>query len=184
MIEIWKPVVGYETDYEVSDLGRVRSIDRLKVYPRRDQYSGRDLLVTRRHRGKMLRPGRKPSGHVSVMLGRGNSIDVHVIVLRTFVGPCPDGCEGLHGDDHPANNKLSNLRWGTRSENLHDAVRNGKKPVGEEHYRAKLTAADIPIIRAQCSGPRGCIAALARKYEVSESSIRQVRDGRAWSHVQ
>jgi hypothetical protein len=127
VIEEWRPVVGFEREYEVSNLGRVRSVDRVKVYKRIDQYSGRTLTVSRLHKGRHLRPGRKPSGHLSVALGKGNSRDVHVIVLEAFVGPKPEGEEGRHYDDDPSNNVTNNLLWGTRSENLFDAIRNGKR---------------------------------------------------------
>lgn len=50
---------------------------------------------------------------------------VHRLVMEAFVGPCPEGLEVLHWDDNPANNHLSNLRYGTRSENVKDRVRNG-----------------------------------------------------------
>lgn len=50
---------------------------------------------------------------------------VHQLVLLTFVGPCPQGRECLHRDGNPQNNCLSNLAWGTRSENRSDAIRHG-----------------------------------------------------------
>lgn len=58
------------------------------------------------------------SGHVSVAVGKGNSRQVHALVLLAFVGPYPAGCEILHLDGNPTNNTLTNLRYGTRSENL------------------------------------------------------------------
>lgn len=127
MTERWLPVVGFEAMYEVSDLGQVRSLDRILPYERTDQYSGRILSVQRKRKGQLLRPGRKSSGHLSVALGRGRSVDVHILVLTAFVGRCPDGYEALHDNDIPSDNRLANLRWGTRSENLHDAIRNGRR---------------------------------------------------------
>lgn len=126
-MERWLQVVGFEGMYEVSSLGRVRSVDRILPYERTDQYSGRKITVERHRKGQLLRPGRKPSGHVSVALGRGNSQDVHVLVLTAFRGPCPDGCEALHWNDISDDNRLANLRWGTRSQNMHGAIRNGRR---------------------------------------------------------
>ena len=106
MDEIWKPVLGYEGQYEVSDKGRIKSY--------------------RRHKeGQILRPGCMPQGHLSVALGRKNSQCVHKLVLNAFVGVAPDGYECLHANGNPADNRLENLRWGTRSENIRDAVRHG-----------------------------------------------------------
>ena len=182
MHEEWRAIPGFEGAYEVSSHGRVRSLDRELVYERIDHYSGRRIRITKNLKGRVLRPGRQGSGHLSVVLGRAaGSYLVHVLVLMAFVGPCPTGCESLHRDDVPSNNELPNLRWGTRSENLHDAVANGKKPIGENVRNAKLTSADIPEIRELL--PVISLAEIARKYDVAEATIRQIKTGRSWSHA-
>lgn len=179
--ERWLPVVGQEGKYEVSDQGRVRSLDTVQVYSRRDQYSGTMITVERKRLGRVLRPAPKLSGHVSVVLGRGNSRLVHALVLAAFVGPRPEGMESLHRNGNPADNRLENLRYGTRSENLLDAVEHGAKPVGSRHHQAKLTENDIPIIRdlLKTNGP----SAIGRMFGVNETTIRQVRDCICWKHV-
>lgn len=106
MKEIWKAIPGYEGQYEVSDLGRVKSYRRYKE-------------------GRILRPGRMPQGHLSVALGRRNSQCVHKLVLLAFVGPAPLNHECLHANGIPSDNRLENLRWGTRTENILDAVKHG-----------------------------------------------------------
>ena len=106
MGEIWKPIPGYEGLYEVSDRGQVRTF-------------------RRGANGRLLKPGRMPQGHLSVALGRGNSQCVHKLVLLAFVGPPPFRCECLHKNGNPSDNQLQNLRWGTRSENIKDAVKHG-----------------------------------------------------------
>lgn len=120
--EEWRGVVGHP-GYEVSNFGRVRSLDRVKEYERRDHYSGAIIRVRRRHKGKVLAPGTVKSGHQLVVL-HGESVCVHVLALEAFVGPCPLGMECCHWDDDPANNRIDNLRWGTRADNLADYVRN------------------------------------------------------------
>lgn len=180
--ERWLPVQGHEGTYEVSDRGRVRSLDRVQEYERVDAYSGDIIRVRRRLKGCVLQPAPSSSGHLTVVIHPDGTKQVHALVLEAFIGPCPDGHEGCHADDVPWNNRLENLRWGTRSDNLNDAVRNGGKAVGEEHQNAKLRESDIPTIRAEASsGPRGTIARLAREHGVAESTIRQVRDGRSWN---
>lgn len=134
MTEIWKPVVGFEKQYEVSDQGRVRSLDRAQIYTRKDQYSGRDIEVVRRLKGKILRPGKNDSGHVTVAIGKGNSKQVHRLVLEAFVGPCPEGEECLHGPAGPDKNFLTNIRWGDRSQNIRDDLDRGVRRQGENHH--------------------------------------------------
>ena len=119
-MEIWKDVPGYEGQYQVSDHGRVKSLDRDIV-----QMSRWGTLYMKSVKGVMLRPGRMPAGHVSVSLGRNNSQCVHKLVLLAFVGPAPGGHECLHDNGDPSDNRLSNLRWGTRGDNIRDAVRHG-----------------------------------------------------------
>lgn len=180
-VERWKPIPGYEGVYEVSDLGRVRSLDRIEEYQRIDQYSGRIITVHRRRRGKVLRPGRMSGGHLSVALGRGGTRTVHSLVLEAFVGPCPPGMECLHRNGKHQDNRFENLRWGTRSENLHDAVRHGHKPIGEAVHSAKLTREQVKEIREKFGAMS--YAAIAREYGVTDSAIRSIKYGRTWANV-
>ena len=119
-MEIWRDVLGYEGMYQVSDEGRVRSLDREIC-----QMSRWGTPYIKKIKGVMLRPGRMPAGHLSVSLGKNNSQCVHKLVLLAFVGPTPKGHECLHGNGDPSDNRLANLRWGTRADNIRDAVRHG-----------------------------------------------------------
>ncbi len=121
----WRPVVGYEGLYEVSNTGRVRSVARVVVYTH--HRSGKP--VRRAFPAVERVVGVHPSGHRQVTLSREGRVwtwTVHTLVLRAFVGPCPPGLEGLHDDGDPANNHVGNLSWGTRSENMLDRVRHGR----------------------------------------------------------
>ena len=96
--ERWRTYPGWPS-WEVSDYGRVRRVvkqSRSEGYP----------SVTLRERG---RPAKR--------------VRVHTMVLEAFRGPRPPGLEALHGDDCETNNRLTNLRWGTRTENLADRRR-------------------------------------------------------------
>ncbi len=123
MPEIWKPIPGFEDRYEVSNQGRVRSIDR------RVRLVAHGKETTRLARGRLLRPGLCRSGHLSVALGKGNSRLVHQLVLEAFVGPRPARQEVLHLNHNPKDNQLSNLRYGTRSENIRMDYEAGNRSV-------------------------------------------------------
>ena len=129
--EHWKPVVGYEGIYEVSDQGRVRGMERADSIGR--PLSGKNLAqnVTRR-------------GYRTVCLCRDgirSTKRVHRLVLEAFVGPCPEGMECCHWDDNPTNNALTNLRWDTTIENARDRFRNsGYRNIGDiGRYNARKT---------------------------------------------
>lgn len=114
--ERWLPVVGYEGLYEVSDQGRVRSLDMIDS-------------MRRKHKGRVLVsiPVNK-QGHLIVNLhknGQQTMFLVHRLVMAAFVGPCPAGQEVRHLNDMPTDNALENLAYGTRAENMADMVRNG-----------------------------------------------------------
>ncbi|EJD0489927.1 NUMOD4 motif-containing HNH endonuclease [Salmonella enterica] len=123
MSEIWKPAPGFEDRYEVSNQGRVRSIDR------RVRLVAHGKETTRFAKGQLLRAGTCRSGHLSVALGKGNSRMVHQLVLEAFVGPRPAGQEVLHLNHNPKDNRLSNLKYGTRSENIRMDYEAGKRRV-------------------------------------------------------
>lgn len=127
MVEQWLPVVGYEGYYEVSDQGRVRSVPRVT---RRG--NGRPMSI----RGTVRKQSTMPKGHKSVTLVRDKQLrtfTVHKLVLLAFKGAAEEGqmCRHLNGD--PTDNRLSNLAWGTGSENQNDAVRHGS------HYLSQKT---------------------------------------------
>lgn len=117
-IEEWRAVPGYEGIYEVSDAGRVRSLDRVTN-------DGKRL------RGQSIKAFQMPTGHMRVALGRNGTkrtLKIHRLVLLAFVGPPPSGTEALHRDGDAGNNSLTNLRWGTKSENCRDQLRHGTHP--------------------------------------------------------
>lgn len=123
MSENWRSVAGLEGLYEVSDLGSVRSLDRIVRYP-----DGRRSYLKP---GRILRTSfNKDDGYFHVALYRDGKCCyrglVHVLVLETFVGPRPPGLEARHLNGHGADNRLTNLAWGTSSENTHDLVRHGR----------------------------------------------------------
>jgi hypothetical protein len=119
-IEEWRPVVGWEGSYEVSNYGRVRSIDR--VVTRRDGGEAR-------FKGQMLTLYRSPGHYFRVALPRSGGGQqwacVHKLVLDAFVGPRPVGLVACHNDGDHCNNHVSNLRWDTYSSNSYDKVKHG-----------------------------------------------------------
>lgn len=125
--ERWAPVPGFEGRYEASDMGRVRSLDRIIETRNGSRWKPGEPGVPgiRRLKGRVLKPGRLGSAHLHVVLEGGVDRTVHSLVLDSFVGPCPPGMMARHLNDDPSDNRLENLCWGTRSENSHDAVANG-----------------------------------------------------------
>lgn len=120
--EIWLPVVGYDGLYEVSNLGRVRSLDHYA--PHNTAASGVQFV-----RGRVLKTtiyGSPPRVTVTLWRDREQRTRlVHHLVLEAFVGPRPVGTEGCHWDGDATNNRLGNLRWDSHIKNEADKARHG-----------------------------------------------------------
>lgn len=127
MTEIWKSIVGYEGYYEVSNFGRVRSVDRIATDGSRRRGRLRKLVPVGHWRDKYL----------TVVLSRGSKVrcvQVHVEVLNAFRGLRQQGQETRHLDGNSQNNRLRNLRWGTPEQNMADKFAHGRIPRGRTHW--------------------------------------------------
>lgn len=118
--EIWLPVPGYEGFYSASDLGRIRSEAHIVMRGNGIKYTVRSKILA------------CPPNHDGYPFFRAHRDDrptlsmyVHDAVLAAHRGPKPDGLEVRHLDDVKSNCALSNLEYGTRTQNSLDAVRNG-----------------------------------------------------------
>jgi hypothetical protein len=117
--ELWRPIPGYEGAYEVSDHGRVRSLDR-------EVYAGRGR--TRKSVGRVL-SAHFGDHYVKVRLklhGSGRTWNVHTLVALAFIGPKPEGMEVCHGNGDAHDNRAANLRYDTHSANGRDRTLHGR----------------------------------------------------------
>lgn len=119
MNEVWLPVQGYEGAYEVSNLGRVRSLVRTIVQPAKN-----GSVATHTYGGKVLSPVKQSNGYLTVNLC-GRLHTVHRIVARAFVSNPDDMPQVNHIDGNKANNHADNLEWCTASQNTRHAVAMG-----------------------------------------------------------
>lgn len=128
MVERWRPVVGFEDAYEVSDLGNVRSVERTVI-----RRNGRPHRV----RSKVRAAKTTQKGYRNVTLirdAKSTSHMVHKLVALAFIGPKPSPDHMIrHLNGVPADNRAGNLAWGTASENQLDALLHGT------HHQAAKT---------------------------------------------
>lgn len=171
MIENWKAIPGFEGHYEVSDLGRVRSLDR-EVFSAGN--NGRRAYRSLRE-GVVLSAGRTASGHYTVALTRGaGSFYVHRLVMLAFVGEPPQDHEVCHANGDPADNRLENLRYDTRSANNIDASKQGA--------RGRLTEEQVRQCRAAVGVP-GALTAFAKEWNVGLTCLSNAAHGRTYRWV-
>lgn len=179
-MEEWRPVVGFEGRYEISNLGNVRSVRRKVWVTRR----GRTYAV---HKGgRPLKAHEDRGGYLRLSLRVGSKCHlrfVHCLVCEAFHGPRPLGHEAAHNDGTRTKNRADNLRWATPKENAADRLLHGTDGTGEKNPRALLTEADVREIRRRYVMRYGAIAALAREYGVDRGVIDQLVHRRSWRHV-
>ncbi len=201
--EEWRPIVGFEGRYEVSNLGRIKSLHE------KGKPNGRPLIIKLQTNG---------NGYTVAHVGRTRT--VHIMVAEAFIGPRPvrplgsarievnhidgvksncraDNLEYLtqvgnaqHAKAHGLLRPPSGLRHGsvTRPERTARGDRSGARlhpervPRGSTRSNAKLTESDIQAIRTALSAGISRYR-LAKNYGLSTSTIRDIAKGRTWKHV-
>lgn len=104
---------------------------------------------------------------------------VHVLVLTTFVGPRPEGMQCRHLNGNKEDNRLSNLVWGTATENIHDRTLHGTVLLGEKNHSTKLTREQVRRMRELRSQGR-TILSIAKEFRVPLSTTEHVVSRRTW----
>jgi len=169
--ETWLPVPGYEGSYEVSDYGRVRSVDRIDA-------SGN------RRRGRAMSQSFTHNGYPKVTLtkfGKERVRKVHHLVLEAFCGVCPEGMEACHGNGTAADCRLNNLRWDTKLANAADKRTHGTMYCGERHHSAKLTRVEVAeVFEMRAAGKK--LREIAAALNVSTSLVSAILLGQKWKH--
>ena len=187
MAEEWRPVVGWETHYAVSSLGRIK-----RTAP------ARGVTV-----GRILRPHpNKIDGYPCLSLwrgGRGKNVRVYRLVARAFLGPRPPGTEINHINGRKVDSRLVNLEYITHAENvqhgydigLHRPMRGDASvahrfphlmPRGSKHGMSRLTEDDIPAIRRRAAGGE-TQQSIAGSLHVDRATVGRVLRGKTWLHV-
>ena len=173
----WRPVVGLEERYEVSNVGRIRRI--MRDGPPR-----------------LLKPVRHPAGYLHVNLSDGGRRRrshhlIHRLVATAFIGPCPENYECNHKNGDKTDNRVENLEWCSHKENMLHAVQTGLKKM----YRGRngqfdprfmkntLTEENVRRIHALYAESKHDAPALASMFGVTCEAIRRILIGSSWKHL-
>lgn len=167
MGERWLPVVGFELHYEVSDLGRIRSI--------RNNHGNA--------RQRLLNPSVTHDGYLRVALSkerRYTKKHVAHAVLEAFVGPRPEGMHACHGPSGQQCNELTNLRWDTPAANYADRAATGFLR-GTKHHQCSISEETARKIKAAGADRSRLARDIAREYGTTVHVVRNIRNGFSWS---
>lgn len=181
--EVWKPVVGYEGLYEVSDLGRVRSVARILNH--------KHIGMMRKHavylkQFSSFRNGRRRYFNVRLCgIGDDKTKKVHRLVAAAFIGPCPDGMQVNHIDGNVHNNTVRNLEYVTPKMNAIHARDTGLRTDinGEAIGTSVLTTEDVRLILHMRAASTAGMNRIAKAIGISKTTAQRIVRGRNWKHV-
>jgi len=168
--EKWQNIKDYEGLYQVSTLGRVKSL-------------GRRTRWGFIHRDLILKPNLDNYGYAYVNLYNGTkrkSIKVHRLVAITFIANPHNKPQVNHKDGIKIKNEVTNLEWATQIENI-----THRQTVLNIHYRgddvntAKLIEKSVLHIR----NSKKSLCQLAEKYHVCKSTIHRIKNRETWKHI-
>jgi hypothetical protein len=176
--EQWRPVVSYENNYEVSNLGRVKSVGRvgrpgrrgiMKAFPSRTGYQRVSLVLN----------------------GKIKSTYVHALVCEAFIGPRPKGHEVDHIDGDKRNNVLLNLRYISHRDNICGMIARLKEEgrilqahqAGEDHPRAKLKTDQVIEIRQLHQEGKLHLPQIGQMFGVRPETVGKIARRECWKHV-
>ena len=184
MKEEWRDIKGYEGIYQVSNLGRVRSLDRKMPF---NVVNGK--VVTRFHKGVVLAGALdKKNGYISIHLykeGHDWSTRPHRLVAEAFLDkPNIDGkLEVNHINGIKTDNRAENLEWTNRLGNMKHASETGLVNKGEKSSNSKISRKKALAIIHELENSSDSIKQIAIKLNVSESTIHHIKKGGTWKHL-
>lgn len=169
--EEWKEIKNYEGYYQISNFGRVKSLDRI--------VSGCDGKSIP-HKGRILKPLDDGRGYHHIFLNKNGKYKVckiHRLVGEYFIDNPFNKPYINHIDGIKTNNHQDNLEWVTASENQLHAIktklRNIRKPI------KRLTTSQVKKIKEDNRPQRQ----IAKSYDINPSTVWRIKSGKTWKHI-
>jgi NUMOD4 motif. len=170
-IEQWRDIPGYEGSYQISSVGKIKSLGRSKRDGRNGFHLTKDTIKNPVKRGQYLAIALSKNGHKK-------TFNIHALVMTCFIGERQKGKEVCHNNGNPHDNRLENLRYGTKAENKQDMRLHGTYQEGEKHGCAKIKDCEAKeIIRLFKLGIKSII--LAKMFRVKYRTIWTIVTGRS-----
>jgi len=164
MQEEWRSVVGYEGLYEVSNMGRVRSLKECR---------GKSNIILKHNIN---------NGYSHIDLYKNSSRQhskIHRLVAQAFIPNPENKYDVNHIDSNRSNNIISNLEWVTRKENMEHCIKMGRNTCGEKQGRSKLKIKQVLQIRKS----KLLRKEIAYKYDICISTVYAIKNRSSWKYL-
>lgn len=171
---IWKEIPGYEGLYSASNTGLIRAEERLI------EYGDHRLNRTSPQRIKKQTMYSKKYYKVTITSARKimRQVGVHRLVCWAFIGPQAEDIEVRHINGNGLDNRIENLCYGTKSDNMRDAIEDRTFSMSEWHPCAKLTKEQVVDIRTS----KEYYKDVALKYDIHPFTVHKIRRNKVRNH--
>lgn len=170
--EVWKTIPEFP-NYKASNLGRVKSIDRLDT-------------IGRPRKGKILSPSFDQKKYHQVVVykdGKPYTRKVHRLIALAFIPNPENKPEVNHKNLDSLDNSVGNLEWCTASENQKHVYANGARCIkGDNHPRKKVTSKDVLKIRNELKN-KYKNSEIAKMYNISPTTVGDIISRKTWKHI-
>jgi hypothetical protein len=175
--EIWKTIDGYEGLYEISNLGRVKSLSRII---QRDGIFGNKKIKER-----IIKPSITNGGYYRLNLINNKiktSFSIHRLLALYFLPNYENKPQVNHINGIKTDNRLENLEWCTAKENINHAFKIGLITAknGINHNKCKLNTFEVLEIR---KNKNNTLKEISKKYNISISVISKIKHNKLWKHI-
>lgn len=169
--EYWKPVVGFDGKFEVSNFGRIKAVFV-------------DSHFNKKNYPKILKPCKDARGYFNFSVtvnGKPKTLYIHREEAKAFLENPKNLKIVRHLNDNKEDNRLINLCWGTHKDNRADSIKNGTSfhEEGKRAAKAKLTESQVLYVMKSKKNN----SELGRQLGVTESTISKIRTGREWNRI-
>jgi len=176
-MEIWKEIKEYEGIYEASNTGLIRSIDRESKH--------NIAITTFVRKGKLLNSTPKKSGYLRVFLSKNNKVKtfyVHRLVAECFLEKTNNKNQVNHLNGIKSDNRIENLEWCTKTENIKHGFDTGLLNCGEKSIFSKLNEEKVlQIVDLRKKGYK--LIELSEKFDVTKMTIMRILNGTNWART-
>jgi len=177
-MEIWKDIKDYENIYQISNLGRVKRLERKVIDTLKRIYTYPEKILTGDH-------SKSDYTKITLVKNRKNKVfRIHRLVAITFIPNLENKREVNHKDGNKLNNNIANLEWVSPSENIRHAFNAGlSTQKGSKNNFSKLTEDQVKEIFKLAATSKFTQTEIAKKFKISRTTVSDIKNKKRWGYL-